>query len=52
MVKRPRAIVTNYLDEIGEEHEQKMKDFTARVFLHELDHINGRTMTNWRISEG
>ena len=52
MVKRPNAIVTNYLDEQGTEHERKMRDFSARVFLHELDHINGRTMTNWRISEG
>ena len=29
-----------------------MKDFSARVFLHELDHIEGRTMTHWKISEG
>ena len=29
-----------------------MHDFSARVFLHELDHIEGRTMTHWKISEG
>lgn len=52
MVKRPHAILANYLDDVGEEHEHKLHDFSARVFLHELDHINGRTMTHWKISEG
>lgn len=52
MVKRPSGILANYLDETGEEQERKMHDFSARVFHHELDHINGRTMTNWKISEG
>jgi hypothetical protein len=27
-------------------------DHKARVFLHEYDHINGLTMTHWRLSEG
>ena len=27
-------------------------DHKARVFLHELDHINGMAMTHWRLSEG
>ena len=52
MVKRPNAILANYLDDYGQEQEQKLMDFSARVFLHELDHIEGRTMTNWKISEG
>jgi len=29
-----------------------MYDFKARMFLHEYDHIMGRTMTHWRLSEG
>ena len=29
-----------------------MEDFSARVFLHEMDHIMGKTMTHWKISEG
>ena len=29
-----------------------MHDFSARVFLHELDHIEGRSMTHWKVSEG
>lgn len=32
--------------------EKKLRDFHARVFLHELDHINGYSMTHWRLSEG
>ena len=52
MIKRPHSILTNYLDEAGEEQEHKLHDFSARVFHHELDHIDGRTMTNWKISEG
>ena len=52
MVKRPEGIIVNYLDETGDEHEEKLFDFSARVFLHELDHIEGRTMTHWKISEG
>lgn len=52
MVKRPQGILVNYLDESGGEHEQKLQDFSARVFLHELDHVEGRTMTHWKISEG
>lgn len=41
-----------YLDQEGDEIEEELYDFKARVFLHELDHINGRTMTHWRLSEG
>ena len=52
MVKRPEGIIVNYLDEQGDEQEHEMRDFSARVFLHELDHIEGKTMTHWRISEG
>jgi peptide deformylase len=52
MVRRPTGIQISYIDEQGDEIEKNLKDFAARVFLHELDHINGRTMTHWRISEG
>ena len=52
MVKRPTGIVVSYLDETGTDIERAFSKFHARVFLHELDHINGRTMTHWRISEG
>ena len=52
MIKRPQAVEVSYLNEHGEELEHIMQNFSARVFLHELDHIEGRTMTHWRISEG
>lgn len=52
MVKRPVGIQVSYLDPSGEIIEQRLSDFPARVFLHELDHINGRTMTHWKLSEG
>ena len=29
-----------------------IEDFSARVFMHEVDHIEGKTMTHWKISEG
>ena len=52
MVKRPAGIKVSYLDDEGDIIEQKLTDFSARVFLHEMDHINGRTMTHWKLSEG
>jgi hypothetical protein len=52
MVRRPTGILVSYIDEAGDEIEKSFEKFEARVFLHELDHINGRTMTHWRISEG
>ena len=52
MVKRPIGVIVNFLDEDGEEREEKLVEHTARVFMHELDHIAGKTMTHWRVSEG
>jgi len=52
MVKRSLGIQVSYVNEEGDEIEEELYDFNARVFLHELDHINGRTMTHWRLSEG
>ncbi|CDW90117.1 peptide deformylase [Stylonychia lemnae] len=52
MVKRPLGIFVSYMNEEGDEIEKEIFDFQARVFLHELDHIDGRTMTHWRLSEG
>ena len=52
MVKRPAGIKVSYLDIEGDLIEEKLTDFAARVFLHEMDHINGRTMTHWKLSEG
>lgn len=52
MVKRPVACDVSYINEKGDLIEDRLRDFKARVFLHELDHIDGKTMTHWRVSEG
>lgn len=52
MVRRPTGVLCSFIDEQGDEIEKHFTNFAARVFLHELDHINGRMMTHWRISEG
>ena len=52
MVKRPTACEVSYINGEGEVVEQELRDFKARVFLHELDHVNGQTMAHWRVSEG
>lgn len=52
MVKRPIGIHVRYLNENHDEIEQKLYDFHARMFLHEIDHLDGKTMTHWSLSEG
>jgi len=52
MVKRPIGVQVSYLDERGDEVEKKLYDFSARVFLHEMDHVLGRSMMHWSLSEG
>ena len=41
MVKRPISIEVKYQNEKGEEIVRKLEDFSARVFQHEYDHLNG-----------
>lgn len=43
-IKRPRAIKTRYEQPNGETVMRVMDGITARVFQHELDHLNGLTM--------
>jgi len=52
MVKRPVAIHVSFLNCEGDEMEEKLYDFDARVFMHELDHLQGKTMLHWNISCG
>ena len=52
MVKRPLGIRVSYLNDEGDEIEEELSFHEARVFIHELEHLNGRTMTHWRASEG
>ena len=40
-VPRYQAIAVEYLDRYGKPHHQEFSDFVARIFQHELDHLNG-----------
>ena len=40
-VKRPEKIKVKYLNEKGEKIEEELDGIWARVFQHELDHLNG-----------
>lgn len=40
-VRRPRRISVTYTDESGNEVAEELKDFPARVFQHEFDHLDG-----------
>ncbi|MGB0839020.1 MAG: peptide deformylase [Chitinophagales bacterium] len=46
-VKRQETVVINYLDENFEEHEETYNGITARVILHEYDHIDGILFTDY-----
>ncbi|MGI0119733.1 peptide deformylase [Zooshikella sp. RANM57] len=41
LVERPSDITVRYLNELGEEHEETLSGIMARVFQHEIDHLNG-----------
>jgi len=40
-VDRPLKVVVGYHDLGGEHHEAELDGFLARVWLHEMDHLNG-----------
>ena len=40
-VRRPRRITVRYTNETGELIEEELKDYPARVFMHEYDHLDG-----------
>ncbi len=40
-VKRPRSILIKYDDWGGNEHIEMVESYTARIFQHEIDHLNG-----------
>jgi peptide deformylase len=43
LVSRHQSIYVRYLDEQGQPHQQTFTDFLARIFQHELDHLDGIT---------
>jgi len=40
-VERPAGVKLAWQDETGEEHEQDINDFPARIVQHEMDHLDG-----------
>lgn len=51
-VKRPLAIQVMYLNEEGKRVERELYDFEARLFHHEIQHLEGIPFINWKVSEG
>ena len=41
LVERPEKIVVEYFDRNGVKHKQNAEGYFARVFLHEMDHLDG-----------
>lgn len=44
--KRPSTVRVRYQDELGETHTKVFSGITARVFLHEYDHLEGKTFVD------
>lgn len=42
-ITRPKEITVQYQNEFGEVIEKEFSGITARIFLHEFDHLNGVT---------
>lgn len=40
-VPRYQAVEVEYWDRAGQRHQQELTDFIARIFQHELDHLDG-----------
>ena len=40
-VKRPEKITVTYIDRNGKRQKQEISGITARVFCHEIDHLDG-----------
>ncbi len=41
LVKRPETIKVTYVDRDGKRHKEEITGLTARVFCHEIDHLEG-----------
>ena len=47
-VTRPVEITVRYIDEKGVEQERKLHDLDARVVQHEIDHLNGILIVDYK----
>jgi len=50
-VARPENITVSYMDRNGEEHEIDVSGFMARIFCHEIDHLDGILFVDKMIEE-
>lgn len=46
VVRRPAAVAVRYFNHYGKEITEKLEELTARVWLHEFDHLNGICFTD------
>lgn len=42
-IERPDEVEVDYLDRNGQPEQRKLSGFIARIFLHEFDHLIGKT---------
>ncbi len=41
LVKRPKTITVEYKDRFDKKHTKEISDMMARIFCHEIDHLDG-----------
>ncbi len=51
-VQRAKEITLRYQNEKGQEQERKLKDWSARVVQHEVDHLNGILIVDYLPASG
>ena len=47
-IPRYKVVQIEYLDEAGRKQKMKAKGFVARVVQHEIDHLQGKTIADYR----
>jgi len=50
-VKRPERITVTYVDRAGNRHKEEKSGLVARVFCHEIDHLDGILFVDKMIEE-
>ena len=50
-VKRPETITVTYTDRAGKRHKEEITGILARVFCHEIDHLDGVLFVDKMIEE-
>ncbi|MBI3332100.1 peptide deformylase, partial [Candidatus Peregrinibacteria bacterium] len=47
-ITRSKEIIVGYMDPAGKKQERKLTDFAARVVQHEVDHLDGILIVDYR----